>query len=287
MPPTESRTPRAPRSGRRYHLEQQLGRGGSGEVFRATDVRLHRAVALKLFSIGAATPQDIRRYAHEARVLSSLTHPSLVALLDVGADVLPDGGPVAFLVMELVDGRTLRDTIADGPLTPSVTADVGRQLALALGHAHGAGVVHRDVKPSNVLVAADRADSGRLDAPWMPVVLADFGIAVTTASAPRSAAGHVRDGRATRARSRRSATPPGRPSDVYSLGLVLLECLTGVRAYPGDPLASSLARLLDPVEVPARFGRDWSRLLLAMTAEDPAARPAPAVVAAELRALRV
>ncbi|KQR16732.1 serine/threonine-protein kinase [Cellulomonas sp. Leaf334] len=286
MPPTESRTPERSALGRRYQLEQQLGRGGSGEVFRATDVRLQRAVALKLFSIGAATPQDIRRYAHEARVLSSLTHPSLVALLDVGADVLPDGGPVAFLVMELVDGRTLRDTIADGPLTPSVTADVGRQLALALAHAHGAGVVHRDVKPSNVLVAADRSASGRLDAPWMPVVLADFGIAVTTASAPEAPRG-TSGTAGYQSPEQALGHPAGPASDVYSLGLVLLECLTGVRAYPGDPLTSSLARLLEPVEVPARFGRDWGRLLLAMTAEDPSARPAPAVVAAELRALRV
>ncbi|GEL97611.1 serine/threonine-protein kinase [Cellulomonas terrae] len=287
MPPTEFRTPERAALGRRYQLEQQLGRGGSGEVFRATDVRLQRAVALKLFSIGAATPQDIRRYAHEARVLSSLTHPSLVALLDVGADVLPDGGgPVAFLVMELVDGRTLRDTIADGPLPPSVTADVGRQLALALGHAHGAGVVHRDVKPSNVLVAADRYDSGRLDAPRMPVVLADFGIAVTTASAPEAPRG-TSGTAGYQSPEQALGHPAGPPSDVYSLGLVLLECLTGERAYPGDPLSSSLARLLDPVEVPARFGRDWTRLLLAMTADDPAARPAPAAVAAELRVLRV
>ena len=190
-------------------------------------------------------------------MLSSLAHPSLVALLDVGADVLPDVGPVAFLVMELVDGRTLRDTIADGPLTPALTADVGRQLALALGHAHGAGVVHRDVKPSNVLVAADRSASGRLDAPWMPVVLADFGIAVTTASAPERRAAR-RGPPGTRAPSRRSAHPAGPASDVYSLGLVLLECLTGERAYPGDPLTSALARLLDPVEVPAHVGRDWT-----------------------------
>ncbi|WP_315097548.1 serine/threonine-protein kinase [uncultured Cellulomonas sp.] len=289
MPSTESRPPASPALGRRYHLEQQLGRGGSGEVFRATDARLQRPVALKLFSIGSASPDEIRRYAQEARVLSSLAHPSLVALLDVGADVLPDGGPVAFLVMELVDGQTLRDTIAQGPLAPALVADVGRQLALALGHAHAAGVVHRDVKPSNVLVATDRIldrpAGGARDAPWLPVVLADFGIAVTTASAPlapRGTSGTAGYQSPEQALGR-SAGPA---SDVYSLGLVLLECLTGERAYPGDPLSSSLARLLEPVEVPERFGRDWNLLLRAMTAEDPSARPAPAAVAAELRALR-
>ncbi|MEZ0448955.1 serine/threonine-protein kinase [Cellulomonas sp. ICMP 17802] len=285
MPLTESRPSASPALGRRYHLEQQLGRGGSGEVFRATDARLDRAVALKLFAIGGASPDEIRRYAHEARVLSSLAHPSLVALLDVGADVLPDVGPVAFLVMELVDGRTLRDTIADGPLAPGLTADVGRQLALALAHAHGAGVVHRDVKPSNVLVATERAAGGARDAPWLPVVLADFGIAVTTANAAPASRGS--SGTAGyQSPEQALGVPAGPASDIYSLGLVLLECLTGTRAYPGDPLTSALARLLEPVEIPERVGRDWTRLLRAMTAEDPAARPAPTAVAAELRALR-
>ena len=272
--------------GRRYHLERQLGRGGSGEVFRATDARLDRAVALKLFALGSASPDEIRRYAHEARVLASLAHPSLVALLDVGADVMPDVGPVAFLVMELVDGRTLRDTIADGPLAPGLTADVGRQLALALDHAHAAGVVHRDVKPSNVLVATDRAESGHRDAPWLPVVLADFGIAVTTASAAPAQRG-TSGTAGYQSPEQALGVPAGPASDVYSLGLVLLECLTGERAYPGDPLSSALARLLEPVHIPGHVGRDWTLLLRAMTAEDPAARPAPTAVAAELRALRV
>ena len=285
MPTIDERPSPSRALGRRYRLEQRLGRGGSGEVFRATDERLHRRVALKLFEIGDATPEEIRRYAHEARVLSSLAHPGLVALLDVGADTLPDVGPVAFLVMELVDGQTLRETIAAGPLTPRVTADVGRQLALALGHAHGAGVLHRDVKPSNVLVAPDRAPTGAVDAPALPVVLADFGIAVTTTTGNRTShgstgtAGYQSPEQALRA-------PAGPASDVYSLGLVLLECLTGERAYPGDPLTSSLARLLDPVEIPPHLGRDWTRLLRAMTAHEPAARPATAAVAAELRALR-
>jgi serine/threonine protein kinase len=285
VPLPASRTSPSSELGRRYRLERQLGRGGSGEVFRATDARLDRAVALKLFAIGSASPDEIRRYAHEARVLSSLAHPSLVALLDVGADVLPDVGPVAFLVMELVDGRTLRDTITDGPLAPGLAADVGRQLALALDHAHAAGVVHRDVKPSNVLVATDRAVSGRLDAPWMPVVLADFGIAVTTASAapaPRGTSGTA----GYQSPEQALGASAGPASDVYSLGLVLLECLTGERAYPGDPLTSALARLLDPVQIPDRLGRDWVRLLQAMTAENPDVRPAPTAVAAELRALR-
>jgi len=270
---------------RRYRLASPLGKGGSGEVYRATDARLGREVAIKVFALGSASQSEIRRYAAEARVLAGLSHPGLVALLDVGADTLRDAGPVAFLVTELVDGRTLRDTLADGLLEPGLVADVGLQLARALDHAHGAGVVHRDVKPSNVLVAPDRATSGGSDAPWLPVVLADFGIARTTMPGTESepvssgTAGYISPEQAL-------GQPVGPAADVYSLGLVLLECLTGERAYPGDPLTSSLARLLSPVTVPDRFGADWVLLLTAMTATDTAERPAMPAVVAELRALR-
>jgi eukaryotic-like serine/threonine-protein kinase len=270
---------------RRYRLAAPLGRGGSGEVYRAVDGRLGREVAIKVFPLEGASNDEIRRYAAEARVLAGLSHPGLVALLDVGADALPAVGPVAFLVTELVDGRTLRDTLDDGPLDSTLVADIGMQLSRALGHAHGAGVVHRDVKPSNVLVAPGRAFGGSGDAPWLPVVLADFGIAraADAGGSPEimssGTAGYVSPEQAL-------GQPAGPASDVYSLGLVLLECLTGERAYPGDPLTSSLARLLDPVEVPHSLGADWTRLLTAMTSLDPAERPPTTAAAAELRALR-
>ncbi|GIG22909.1 hypothetical protein Cch01nite_36330 [Cellulomonas chitinilytica] len=305
MPLTDDPAPGAAVLGRRYRLGGPLGRGGSGDVLVATDGRLDRRVAVKIFTLAAASPDEIRRYAHEARILSGLAHPNLVALLDVGADVLDGVGPVAFLVMELVEGRTLRDTISDGPLAPALTADVGRQLAVALGHAHAAGVTHRDVKPSNVLVASTAAPTGRGDAPWLPVVLADFGIAsATTAATGGAAGGRLGDGangavrRAVRSTGSTSGTAgyqspeqalgreAGPASDVYSLGLVLLECLTGERAYPGDALTSSLARLLHPATIPPELGPEWVRLLGAMTEQDPARRPATAAVAAELRALR-
>lgn len=286
MPLTDLSAPAGAVLGRRYRLDDALGSGGSGAVYRATDLRLDRRVAVKVFDLGAAGGEEIRRYAAEARVLAGLAHPHLVALLDVGADHLAGVGPVAFLVMELVEGRTLRDVVAEGPLPRGLVADVGRQLALGLGHAHGAGVVHRDVKPSNVLVA-ERPSSpgGRFDSPWLPVVLADFGIAVSTSSAasrtqPSSGTASYQSPEQALGREVGPAT------DVYSLGLVLLECLTGHRVYPGDPLTASLARLLRPVEVPSDLGRDWGLLLAAMTAGDPADRPTPAAVAAELRALR-
>lgn len=266
----------------RYLLGHALGHGGQAHVVQATDLRLHRPVAIKLFPLDSASPDQIRRYAQEARVLAGLSHPALVALLDVGSDVLPDSGSVAFLVMELVPGPTLRDVLRDGPLQPGATADVGRQLAQALQHAHSAGILHRDVKPSNVLVAEARP-GGALHEPELPVVLADFGIAVLSEQA------HTEHSAAT-AGYQSPEQALGRPltpaTDVYSLGLVLMECLTGERAYPGDAIASGLARLLRGPDVPTRFGRDWERLLRAMTALEPADRPPIAAVAAELRALR-
>ncbi len=287
-----SRTGRhaVPELAHRYVLGDPLGQGGSAQVFRARDSRLDRAVAVKIFRLDGASPVQVRRYAHEARVLADLSHPSLVALLDVGADVLPEIGPVAFLVMELVEGRTLRDVLADGPLEPATTADVGRQLAHALAHAHAAGVVHRDVKPSNVLVADERAATGRRDAPTLPVVLADFGIAATATEPGSTEAGRMgTDDRATagyQSPEQALGERVGPASDVYSLGLLLLECLTGERAYPGDPLTAGLARLLRVPEVPEHLDADWRRLLRAMTRSAPDQRPAMAAVAAELRSLR-
>ncbi|MCC2312876.1 serine/threonine-protein kinase [Cellulomonas xiejunii] len=275
----------APELARRYVLADRLGEGGSAQVYRAIDTRLDRHVAIKLFRLAGADPAQVRRYAQEARVLADLSHPSLVALLDVGADVTPDTGPVAFLVMELVEGRTLRELVADGPLDAATTADVGHQLAQGLAHAHRAGVVHRDVKPSNILVADTAPASGRRDAPALPVVLADFGIAASDAAylANRT------DDRATasyQSPEQALGEQAGPASDVYSLGLVLLECLTARRAFPGDPLTASLARLLHAPKIADDLDRDFAALLRAMTRTDPTQRPTMVAAAAELRGLR-
>ncbi|WP_141372868.1 serine/threonine-protein kinase [Cellulomonas cellasea] len=274
--------------GRRYRIDGTLGHGGMGTVFAATDVRLRRPVALKVFSLEGVPARDIGRYAGEARVLASLSHPGLVALLDVGADQGPEGEPLAYLVMELVDGVTLRERLDEGPIDPVEVADIGRQLAEALGHAHAAGVVHRDLKPANILLAHEPVLSGEAEAPATATKLADFGIAQALGgpTSGETSAGRTLGTASYLSPEQALGRPLGATSDVYSLGLVLLECLTGERAYPGEALSSSLARLLDAPEVPDSLGPTWCSLLQEMTASDPTMRPSTTEVAERLRRLR-
>jgi eukaryotic-like serine/threonine-protein kinase len=276
--------------GHRFRLESHLGSGGMGDVFRGTDHHMRRPVALKVFSLAGADAHEIRRYADEARVLAGLSHPGLVALYDVGADVGPHQEPLAFLVMELVDGPTLQQRIAQAPLSALEVADIGRQLADALGHAHAAGIVHRDIKPANVLITQEVVLSGDADAPVVSVKLADFGIAQAPSRGSADPAARPTEatlGTASYLSPEQALGEPlGPASDVYSLGLVLLEALTGDRAYTGTPLTSSLARLIQPVEVPTSLGRGWHALLTAMLSRDPAQRPTTADIAERLRTLR-
>jgi len=274
--------------GRRYQLLAPIGRGGASTVFRGIDKRLARPVAVKVVDLAGVRTRDIRRFAAEARVLGGLAHPGLVALLDVGADLGPAREPLAYLVMELVEGVTLATMLERGPLDPGQVADVGRQLAQALEHAHVAGVVHRDVKPANILLSTEPVLSGHAGGPSVTAKLADFGIALGPAAVmdDETISDRTRGTASYLSPEQALARTLGPPSDVYSLGLVLLECLTGVRAYPGGALSSSLARLLAAPDVPDRLGPGWSSLLRAMTTMEPDDRPTASDVAEALRRLR-
>ncbi|HEX7806983.1 MAG TPA: serine/threonine-protein kinase, partial [Cellulomonas sp.] len=174
------------------------------------------------------------------------------------------------------------------PLGPNQVADVGQQLAQALEHAHAAGIVHRDVKPANILLSAEPVVSGYVAGPTVMTKLADFGIAVgpTAVLDDQTMSDRTRGTASYLSPEQALAQPLGPASDVYSLGLVLLESLTGVRAYPGGALSSSLARLLDTPDVPDRLGPRWSALLRAMTTMAPESRPTASDVAEALRQLR-
>ncbi len=253
----------------RYELGPLLGRGGMADVYRATDLALDRPVALKMLRDSTGDETDRVRFTGEGITLAQLSHRGLVTLLDAGLD---DDRP--FIVLELVEGLTLARTLASsGPLRLEAVRNVGAQLADALAYAHSRGVVHRDVKPGNVLLG-----------PQGRVKLADFGIA-------RLVGDHVRHTRTGEAIGTAAYLAPeqvtggeiGTAVDTYSLGLLLLEALTGEPSYPGTPAEAALARLSRPPVIPSWLPAEFRALVAEMTRLDPDARPGAADVAARLR----
>ncbi|MFV2119403.1 serine/threonine-protein kinase, partial [Streptomyces sp. Act-28] len=248
----------------RYRLDRLLGRGGTAEVYKGLDLRLRRPVAVKIFRPDGDDRLE-EHFTDEGRLLARLRHPGLVTAYDAGRE---DGRP--YLVMQLVEGATLRRRIAAGPLEPAEVRRIGAALASALAHVHAAHVVHRDVKPSNILLD----ESG---APY----LTDFGISRLLDAAPRTAAGVLVGTAAYMAPEQAQGRGAGPAADIYSLGLVLLECLKGEVEYPGPPLEAAAARLNRPPVVPPHLPADLAELLGAMTAPDEDSRPnAPACLRA-------
>src|SRR6266540_2750883 len=220
----------------RYRLVHRLASGGMGQVWRAADEILGRPVAVKLLSSEFAGDQAfLDRFRTEARRTAGLSHPGIASVFDYGEIEEPD--PTAYLVMELVEGAPLSAVLArEGRLDPERVLDVVAQAALALEAAHRAGVVHRDVKPSNLLIRPDGV-----------VKVTDFGIARAIGEAPRSEIGLV-VGTAGYLSPEQVACRPVTPaSDVYALGVVAYECLTGRRPFTGEhPVAVALAHQRHP-----------------------------------------
>jgi serine/threonine protein kinase len=259
----------------RYRLDELIGRGGTAEVFRGTDELLGRAVAVKVFDSKLTDLNSVERQQTEMTVLASLNHPHLVAVHDAHIAASAHATDVSghtYLVMELVLGATLADRLRDGPLPVAETVRIGVALADALVFIHARALVHRDIKPGNVLLGG----AGE-------VKLGDFGLArLLTAEQRVTTSADVMGTAAYFSPEQASGVEVGSASDIYSLGLVLLECLTGVKEFPGEPVQSAVARLLrDPV-VPAQLPAPWPELLTAMTDPLPVRRPSPADVAAVL-----
>nr|WP_245695297.1 serine/threonine-protein kinase [Streptomyces antibioticus] len=240
----------------RYRLDAVIGTGGCADVHRGFDLRLRRPVAVKVFRPGTGfdTEEDFRG---EAEILARLEHPGVVSAYDAGRH-----GGDGYLVMQLVDGPTLKARIAEGPLPCRSVAVLGAGLADALAHAHGAGVLHRDVKPSNILLDA----SGRPH-------LSDFGISRLLDATTRTATGTLTGTAAYLSPEQVTGRPVGLPADVYALGLVLVECLTGRVEYDGGPLEAAIARLYRPPAIPTDVPADFAALLRDMTDLDEYARP--------------
>ncbi|MBF4609496.1 protein kinase domain-containing protein [Curtobacterium sp. VKM Ac-1393] len=275
MTPTEDTESAAPLLDGRYRLEHAIGQGGMSVVYRGIDESLHRPVAVKVFHAGTV---DIARQEAELGVLASLEHHNLVSLLDTGVVTGRDGTHQRYLVMALVVGQDLEERLSVGPLASRHIAEIGYDMAEALHYIHSHGVVHRDIKPSNILLVDYGHDSDRARAR-----LTDFGIALAAGVERMTADGVTTGTAAYLSPEQARGGDVGAPSDVYSLGLVLLQCFTRRREFPGSLVESAVARLSrDPV-VPEPLPEHWKHLLRAMTAQDPSARPAGAELVTMLR----
>ena len=255
--------------GERYRLERVLGDGGTATVFGGTDTVLGRTVAVKVFHAKSDVTVQARR-EREIHLASGFVHPHLVAVYDAHLGAGTD--QPTYLVCEYVDGPSLAQRLDGGPLPADEVAAIGIGIAHALAVLSTAGVVHRDVKPGNILLDHD---TGRAK-------LGDFGIARDLGTDPVTRTDDVIGTAPYLSPEQARGEPIGCPSDVYSLGLVLLECLTGHREYDGEPIPAAVARLIrDPV-VPAELPTPWPTLLRRMTSRNPDQRPAADEVAAIL-----
>ncbi len=262
----------------RYHLGPCIGRGGTAVVYRAEDRSLGRTVAVKLLRQGAdETPSDTERAHREVGVLAGLNHPSLVTLYDARLDP----GHPRYLAMEYVDGPTLAARLDKGVLSREEAAALAHDVARALQVVHAAGVVHRDVKPSNVLLAPPLQAGRRWTAK-----LTDFGIAHEVEDARSTSPGIIIGTAAYMAPEQVRAEELTPAVDIYSLGLVLIESLAGEPAFPiCNGIQTALSRLTNEPAIPESIDEEWRELLTWMTRAEPSARPSADRVAEAAAAL--
>ena len=264
----------------RYLVESKIASGGTSTVYRGLDVRLDRPVAVKVMDARfAGDEQFLTRFRLEARAVARLKNPGLVVVYDQGFDARHP-----FLVMELVRGGTLRELLAErGPMPPHAVAAVLRPMLGGLATAHGCGLVHRDVKPENVLIS-DEGD----------VKIADFGLVRAVAAAGITSAGVILGTAAYLSPEQVRDGPPNQAdprSDVYSTGILTYELLTGRTPFTGDSaLSIAYQRLHNDVPPPSAaidgVPPQFDELVLRATARNPAKRYADAIeMAADLEAI--
>jgi serine/threonine-protein kinase len=250
--------------GGRYRLTEHLGSGSMGDVWRAVDTTLERTVAVKILRPLSAEPAFAERFLREARILAALNHPGIVRVHDYGES---DGGRTAFLVMELLDGVSLQEVIAqNGALDPARTLSIVAQTLDALAVAHARGVVHRDVKPANLMVNGDT------------VVVTDFGIALSGDASRLTEPSIVLGTALYGAPEQTRQAPVTAAADLYSIGAVAYECLSGSPPFADEDLLNIIVRRAsEPVPpLPEGIPRAVRDLVLRALSRDPADRFADA-----------
>jgi len=254
----------------RYRLSGSLGWGGTATVYRATDVLLGRSVAVKVFHPHLTDPTVLARQRREMRVAAEVHHSHLVTIHDArvgsaGHATDPGGTDRAqpsYLVMEFVDGPSLAQRLTGAPLSPDEVNGIGVGIAGALQVLHARDLVHRDVKPGNILLTSTGVAK-----------LSDFGIAKMVHAERVTNSADVVGTAPYLSPEQARGSDVGPPTDIYALGLVLLECLTGQREYPGPAVEAAVARLLRDPAVPDTLPAPWPALLWSMTGRQPDDRP--------------
>ena len=262
-----------------YEILSPLGAGGMGEVYRARDSRLGREVALKILPPAVSQdPDRVARFAREAQLLAALNHPNIAAIYGVEEAAADDGTTARALILELVEGETLAERIARGPLLVGEALRVAGQLGAALDAAHKRGIVHRDLKPANIKVTTEGvvkvldfglakafdSQSRLSESPTMMTLGTHAGVVMGTPGymSPEQARGHPVDGR----------------TDIWAFGCVLFEMLTGRRTFDGQTMSDAIARILerepDWAALPRATPPPVRDLLKRCLDKDPSGRPA-------------
>lgn len=251
--------------GHRYELEERVGVGGYCEVWRARDLTLGRPVAVKVLHPGyVQNAEALARFEAEARHAGSLSHQNIARVYDYGEPYPP------YLVMELVEGPSIAQLLDRGPIDPVRTMDVIAQAAEGLQAAHGAGLIHRDIKPGNLLLTPDGT-----------VKITDFGISHAVDSPGVTSTGQVVGTAGYLAPERANGAGATELSDLYSLGVVAYECLAGEPPFDGTAIEVALAHTIRPLPaLPACVPADVGALVAVLTAKDPADRPGSAAAVA-------